>query len=118
MDKKDNLQQLQNFYTNLVRQYASSLQIPELEAKLKVGTLVLYFYAHSINNSELKEKVKAEASELFDKVGNFFSEAESDFNKMKIERPDLVAMFAKTTPEDYDFFVKFIQDDILISRKE
>lgn len=118
MDNKVNLQQLQNFYNNLVQQYTTSLQIPKLEAKLKVGTLVLYFYAYSINDSELQEKLKAEAQELFDKVGNFFSEAESDLNKMKIERPDLAEMFTKTTHEEYDLLVKYIQDDILISRKK
>jgi hypothetical protein len=113
---ESNLEKLQNFYNGLVNQYSVSLQIPKLEAKLKVGTLIFYFYAHANNNSELKEKIKTEAGELFNSTGNFFSEAENDFDKMKIERPDLVQLFKESTTEEYDLFVKYVQDDVLLSK--
>lgn len=113
---ESNLEKLQNFYNGLVNQYSVSLQIPKLEAKLKVGTLIFYFYAHANNNTELKEKIKTEAGELFDSTGNFFSEAENDFDKMKIERPDLVQLFKQSTTEEYDLLVKYVQDDVLLSK--
>ncbi len=109
MDKTTPLNYVLDFYNEAVNQLKSTNNINEQESSIKVGLMILYFWASVYNSHETKDKIKAEGKNLLNNDVEFFEQADLDFVNFKKENHPIINNLAQLTMDDYNKLIDFFQ---------
>lgn len=109
MNKGTPLNYVLDFYNQAVKQLKSTVNANEQECSIKVGLMILYFWASVYNNNETKEKIKMEGENLLLNAAEFFEQADFDFENLKKENHPIINNLEQLTMDDYNNLIDFFQ---------
>lgn len=109
MNKTTPLNYVVDFYNQAVLQLKSTINASKQESSIKVGLMILYFWASVYNNTETKDKIKIEGENLLQNAADFFEQADFDFENLKKENHPIINNLAQLTMDDYNKLIDFFQ---------
>lgn len=111
MNNIEHLNYVKNFYKEAVFQLINQTKESNQEAILKVGLMILYFWASVYDNQEVKNSIMAEGKQYLSEPEKFFSEANQDFLRLRFENHPIIYHLSKLTIDDYNSLIDFLQKE-------
>jgi mannose-1-phosphate guanylyltransferase len=111
----DALKSAKDFIEEMSNQFIIKSGENEKDAFIKAGLFVMYAWAYINKKQESINELKSEASRLFEKVGNFFHQAEKDIDKMKVENRKYHKAISGLSNEQFDSLLDYVQSKIRIN---
>jgi hypothetical protein len=114
MNNNEHLTYVKNFYKEAVFQLINQTKATNQDATLKVGLMILFFWASIYNNNETLENIKTEGKNYLTNPDVFFEEAKQDFLRLQFENHPIINHLAKLTIEDYNSLIDFLQKEFAV----
>ncbi len=111
MNNNEHLKYVKNFYKEAVFQLINQTKASSQDATLKVGLMILYFWASVYDNLEVKNNIIAEGKVYLSEPEQFFNEANQDFLRLKFENHPIIYHLSKLTMDDYNSLIDFLQKE-------
>jgi len=112
MEITQSLKYVIDFYEEAVSQLVKSANTTDEKASLKVGIMILYFWASVYNNEEVIKSVKEEGDKYLTNSDEFFLEASQDFKKLKEAKHPIIDNLAKLSADDYNQLIEYFQKNL------
>ncbi|HPN37475.1 MAG TPA: hypothetical protein PL041_03665 [Melioribacteraceae bacterium] len=114
MSDSEHIKYVKNFYKEAVFQLINQTKATTKDATLKVGLMVLYFWASVYDNSETLDSIKNEGKNYLINSELFFEEAKQDFLRLKFENHPVINHLSKLTMDDYNSLIDYFQKEFIV----
>ncbi len=114
MSENGHLNYVKNFYKEAVFQLINQTKASSQDATLKVGLMILYFWASIYENNDTLESIKAEGKNYLVNSDSFFEEAKQDFLRLKFENHPIITHLSKLSIDDYNSLIDYFQKEFSV----
>jgi hypothetical protein len=114
MSTNEHLSYVKNFYKEAVFQLINQTKATTQDSTLKVGLMILYFWASIYENKETLDNIISEGKNYLVNADSFFQEAQQDFLRLKFENHPIITHLSKLSIEDYNSLIDFLQSEYKI----